>query len=56
MLPPRATIRGLKVLFHSPIDSRHRFVGGNERRWLSKTGEEILFGPVAGLAICGPSE
>jgi len=48
--PP--TIRGLRVLAYSPIDGRHRFTGANERRSVDVTGAEVLFGPVAVLAIC----
>jgi hypothetical protein len=47
-----AVIGGLRVLAYTPVDARHRFVGGNERRWVDATRAEVLYGPVAGLAIC----
>jgi hypothetical protein len=48
-----AMIAGMPVLEYTQIDRRHRFVGGNERRWVDRTGDEVLYGTVAGLAICG---
>jgi hypothetical protein len=52
MSPVPTIIRGLRVLAYSPIDGRHRFTGANERRAVDVTGAEVLFGPVAGLAVC----
>jgi hypothetical protein len=53
MEPPPREIKGLQVLYYSPIDARHRFTGNNERRFVGGSlGEEILFPPMAGLAIC----
>jgi hypothetical protein len=53
MGPAPAEIAGLRVLWYTPIDGRHTFTGRNERRYVSgRPSEEILFGPMAGLAIC----
>ena len=52
MLPAPKRIRGLEVLDYSPIDERHTFTGNNERRITKEGNEELLVGPIAGLAIC----
>jgi hypothetical protein len=53
-LPP--LLQGLRVLAYTPVDTRHRFAGGNERRWVDATGAEVLYRAVAGLAICEESD
>jgi hypothetical protein len=53
MVPAPPEIGGLRVLSYTPIDARHAFTGRNERRYVGgRLREEILFGPMAGLAIC----
>jgi hypothetical protein len=56
MEPPPCEVRGLRVLYYSVIDERHRFTGNNERRFVGgPLADEILFPQMAGLAICqGP--
>jgi hypothetical protein len=57
MDPPLGEIRGLRVLYYSTIDERHRFTGANERRFVGgPLADEILFPPMAGLAICQAPE
>jgi hypothetical protein len=53
MVPAPLEIAGLRVLCYTPIDARHSFTGRNERRYVGgRLREEVLFGPMAGLAIC----
>lgn len=49
-----ATINGMPVFAFTRIDGRHRFTGNNERRVVNRRGEEVLIGPVDGLALCRP--
>jgi hypothetical protein len=51
--PAPSKINGLRVLRYSPVDARHYFTGRNERRYAGgPLQDEVLLGPVAGLAIC----
>jgi hypothetical protein len=51
MKPAPKTIGAYRVVFYSPIDERHRFTSNTKQ---IVRGEVI--GPMAGLAICKPTE